>query len=238
MADAPAAAGGSAHGTAEDTLARAACAAWAVKALAGWDESEPMTFLLTHIEDDAPTADTSGTPARTVGWLSVHTRRDTHGWTVDVDWPRRRGWPTLFEALPIDSRHRHAYALLADVDRTCIYNDACGHLHGDLMLTRVHACLESLARQHGARFVQVGGEEFVMRVDTTDAEARRFAEELRHRIEALHIPLSHPEVRTPGMVTVSIGVAPTTAGVLRKERLEAAVDAAKRAGRNRVWADG
>jgi PleD family two-component response regulator len=40
------------------------------------------------------------------------------------------------------------------------------------------------------------------------------------------------------MVTVSIGVAPTTAGVLRKERLEAAVDAAKRAGRNRVWADG
>ena len=105
------------------------------------------------------------------------------------------------------------------------------------MVTRVHACLETAALSHGTRFIQVGGEKFVMLVDASYSETRRFAEALRCRVAALQIPLSHAEFRTPGMVAVSIGVTPIDAGPARKERLETAVEIAKRMGRNRVSGD-
>jgi diguanylate cyclase (GGDEF)-like protein len=237
-ADAPAAAVGASYGATEDTVAQAACAVGAWKALGGWEEFELMTFLLTHIADEVPTADQSRIPAYTAGWLSVRAPWDENGWTIDVDWPRRRGWPALFEELAREDAPPFAYTLLVDVDRAMVYNDADGHVRGDRMLTRVHACLEPIALHRGARFIQVSGEEFVILLDATFTEARRIAEDPRHRIEALPIPLSHPEVRTPGVVTVSIGVTPMTSAPSLKEQREAAVDAAKRACRNRICTDG
>ncbi len=112
---------------------------------------------------------------------------------------------------------------------------ACArHLRAAGYRTVASVGCDAPARRRGARFVRVGGEECALVVKAPVAEAARLAEELRQRVEALRIPFSHPEVRTAGRVTVSIGLAPVHAGAPLREQLEEAVDAAKRAGRNTV----
>jgi len=53
------------------------------------------------------------------------------------------GWNTLLADIASSREGAHVSMVLADLDWTMDYNDAHGHQAGDLMIARVHACIES-----------------------------------------------------------------------------------------------
>jgi diguanylate cyclase (GGDEF)-like protein len=126
--------------------------------------------------------------------------------------------------------------LVLDLDRFKEVNDRLGHLAGDRFLQRVGDVV-----RHTMRSADIpcrwGGEEFCVLLPETDrAGAATMAERLRENIGSLAMPVGEESlVRT----TVSIGVAchpkddPGTARGLI-ERADAALYAAKQAGRDRV----
>jgi diguanylate cyclase (GGDEF)-like protein len=121
--------------------------------------------------------------------------------------------------------------LAIDVDGFKRYNDQHGHQSGDEMLVRLvreaAACLEG----SGDLLARYGGDEFfIVRAGSSLASARALAESLRQRIEAAGLG-----------ATVSVGVAsrlPKDGGDVRElvRAADAALYAAKSAGRNRVAA--
>ena len=123
--------------------------------------------------------------------------------------------------------------LFCDCDHFKAYNDQHGHKAGDGALSRIARIIEACGRRSdlAARY---GGEEFVLALADTDlAGARTVAERLRAEVEAAGVRAGHP-------LTVSIGIAtfPDDAGA-RDELLDKAdwaMYAAKRAGRNHVFA--
>ena len=146
-------------------------------------------------------------------------------------------------------RGRHDLAvLLVDIDRFKLVNDHHGHLVGDRVLAAVAGELKAAVRPRDlvGRF---GGEEFVLLLtDASPAVTAATADRLRVKVEQLphHVtgvgqltgdPASHHEP-APLRVTVSVGVA--TLGVAAQdltgllESADAALYAAKSAGRNRV----
>jgi diguanylate cyclase (GGDEF)-like protein len=135
--------------------------------------------------------------------------------------------------------HGHPFALLMiDVDHFKRYNDAHGHLAGDLVLRTVADVLKSELRADdlAARY---GGEEFVVLLPRTDLDrAAHVAERLRrHAEEATRV--AGDETAT---VTLSVGLSlfPNHASgpeALLREA-DAALYEAKRSGRNRVVAAG
>ncbi len=204
-----------AHGYGDVAIEDIALAVCALCVIGGWNESELLTFHVTH--------------ANTASWVSARGTYEPGGWTFDV-WQARRGtWQAVREQVATPKP-----VVLADVDWAMPYNDAYGHQMGDLMLARVHACIELAALRIGASFVRAGGEEFAVIVDDTIEKAASFAESIRGDVEAMNIPFAHPEVRTHGRVTVSVGVMLGNAQDDLQKTLEAAVDEAKRLGRNRV----
>jgi len=128
-------------------------------------------------------------------------------------------------------------ALMVDIDHFKAVNDRFGHAAGDLALRAVGHELSVTVR--GLDVVaRYGGEEFVVLMPDSDlAAARRAADRIRSAVETLH--LRHSGV--PPM-TVSVGVAVTGAGSDDGNdllaRADAALYAAKLAGRNRVMPDG
>jgi diguanylate cyclase (GGDEF)-like protein len=128
--------------------------------------------------------------------------------------------------------HRWCVALL-DLDRFKGYNDGAGHLEGDALLRRVSAVLSETVRG-GDTVYRYGGEEFlVLLPEQTLETAALAAERLRAAVEALAVP--HP---AGSRVTISVGVAGPAEGGEDPEalvgRADAALYAAKAAGRNRV----
>ncbi|MCB4771107.1 sensor domain-containing diguanylate cyclase [Ancylobacter sp. Lp-2] len=129
-------------------------------------------------------------------------------------------------------------ALLIDIDRFKTINDQLGHLAGDMVLRRVGEALSSVKLRQGDMVARFGGEEFVMLLPGSSlAGAMEVAARVRTRLIEAGIP--RPE---SGVVTVSIGVAaqPGDAidGLELIARADAALYAAKRAGRDRVVGDG
>jgi len=131
----------------------------------------------------------------------------------------------------LDQR-RPLSALMIDVDHFKRYNDAHGHLEGDVLLRTI---AQHLYAQHDPKrelLARYGGEEFALLLPGVHQdEAVRRAEKIRVAMQE-HI----------GETTISIGVAgfvPTMQGdsmnLLR--RADAALYRAKRAGRNRVEGD-
>jgi diguanylate cyclase (GGDEF)-like protein len=130
-----------------------------------------------------------------------------------------------------------AMAML-DIDYFKKVNDAYGHLAGDRVLAAVAGVLTAQLRRYdvAGRF---GGEEFaVLLPDTTEVGARRIAERLRTQIAATPMAGDGKSSRSGRRVTVSIGVAAARPGCVTTEELigaaDAALYAAKQAGRNRV----
>jgi diguanylate cyclase (GGDEF)-like protein len=128
--------------------------------------------------------------------------------------------------------HRWCVALL-DLDHFKGFNDGAGHLEGDALLRRVSAALSDTVRG-GDTVYRYGGEEFlVLLPEQTLETAALAAERLRAVVEELAV--SHP---AGGRVTISAGVAgPAEGGEDAKAlvgRADAALYAAKSAGRNRV----
>ena len=132
-------------------------------------------------------------------------------------------------------------ALMIDVDHFKKYNDAHGHLAGDVALAEAGRAIRAGAsrpRDVAARF---GGEEFVVLLPATDAAgAMRVAEAIRAQLRLRRI--AH-RAAPGGIMTVSIGMACSTPGPAGDaennllERADGALYAAKEAGRDCVRAD-
>jgi diguanylate cyclase (GGDEF)-like protein len=129
--------------------------------------------------------------------------------------------------------------MMLDVDRFKLYNDRYGHPAGDGALASVAHAVGAHARRPADCAARYGGEEFVLMLPDTDAShAMEVAERVRAAIEALAVPHEGSPI---GVLTVSVGVASTTEGGVGSwrdlvESADAALYAAKGAGRNRVMA--
>jgi diguanylate cyclase (GGDEF)-like protein len=124
--------------------------------------------------------------------------------------------------------------LLCDVDCFKAYNDHAGHLAGDRALRAIAAAARAQLRNGDAAY-RYGGEELLVLLHGADAAAAMAAAE-GIRIAVSRAGIAHPAGVAP-VLTVSIGVAAGTgdaAAVLA--RADAALYAAKDAGRNRVMA--
>jgi len=129
---------------------------------------------------------------------------------------------------------------MVDVDHFKLFNDNYGHLEGDRCLRAIAETLTAAASHRADFAARYGGEEFVLLLpDTSLTAALNIAERLRAAVEALAIDHDHAPC---GHVTISIGVASLTpTGSEGEQALIEAADAglyaAKRNGRNRVWAE-
>lgn len=124
--------------------------------------------------------------------------------------------------------------LFIDVDHFKAINDSRGHLAGDACLRAIIAPIQSELRQSDV-IGRYGGEEFIVILSSADgAAAQAIADRIRLRIEELAIDGFGEPIR----LTCSIGIAASdTHGVWGEHlvaRADAAVYAAKRAGRNQV----
>ena len=152
-------------------------------------------------------------------------------------WNRRSVFEMLSRELQRAEREGHTLALLlADVDHFKAVNDTYGHLMGDGVLLHVATRLDMLTRAYdfAGRY---GGEEFVVVLPHCSlADAIRRAEEFRKAIAEASVPTNAGLLR----VTCSIGVAVSAREMTAEELIQRADDAmysAKRAGRNRVFAN-
>lgn len=131
----------------------------------------------------------------------------------------------------VDRSGTVAASLLAvDLDRLKEINDRDGHDVGDAVLVAVARLAGKLSRD-GDRLFRTGGDEFLMYLPGVDhAAATAIGARLREAVERARIPERLP-------VTVSIGVAqlrPEDSVETWLQKADAAMYAAKRAGRNRV----
>jgi two-component system, sensor histidine kinase LadS len=124
--------------------------------------------------------------------------------------------------------------LFIDLDHFKAINDTRGHLAGDACL---RAVIEPIQKELRLSDVigRYGGEEFVVILSSADASAAQaIAQRIRERVEGLEVAGFGPPIR----LTCSIGVAASDAlGVWGQELVasaDAAVYAAKNAGRNQV----
>ncbi|MEN9938966.1 MAG: hypothetical protein RLZZ387_5545 [Chloroflexota bacterium] len=129
---------------------------------------------------------------------------------------------------------RPAAAIMVDIDHFKRVNDTYGHAAGDSVLRTVAQRCQAAVRDSDV-LGRYGGEEFAVLLPNTGAEAALLvAERLRARIADTPITLDGGEIP----VTVSVGVANAHAATRSLaallDRADAALYAAKGAGRNRV----
>jgi diguanylate cyclase (GGDEF)-like protein len=130
--------------------------------------------------------------------------------------------------------HTPTSILIMDIDHFKSINDRHGHLIGDETLRAITANLREAVAEPGL-FGRLGGEEFAAVLPATDLEqAITIAERLRERVMRIDLSRWLGDRR----ITVSIGVAtsvPTRDSIsVMLRRADAALYAAKDAGRNCV----
>jgi len=126
--------------------------------------------------------------------------------------------------------------IMVDVDHFKSFNDRYGHPAGDACLKRVASCVLAELRTSKDLAIRYGGEELLIVFPGAQMEdALRAAERVRRGIQALGIP---HELAATRIITASFGVAAAPASTVSADELIAAADAAlyaaKRAGRNQV----
>jgi two-component system cell cycle response regulator len=135
-------------------------------------------------------------------------------------------------------RYGHSYALaLCDLDRFKAYNDALGHLEGDVALKTVAQILTETVRGTDSVYRYGGEELLIVLPEQTMASAELAGERLRRAVEAAG--LVHPNNPPHGVVTLSIGIAAfvgaSGCGIdAMIAEADAALYEAKHGGRNRV----
>jgi len=144
-------------------------------------------------------------------------------------------WDALARAITAAKRKGVPFCvILLDIDRFKRVNDTWGHDAGDTVLKEVADVLEKSVRGSDIA-VRYGGEEFVVLLPETSIEsAAARAEDLRRQLERREIACSPG----PVCITASFGVAEYGRGAEDSAALmkaaDAALYAAKAAGRNRV----
>jgi diguanylate cyclase (GGDEF)-like protein/PAS domain S-box-containing protein len=103
-------------------------------------------------------------------------------------------------------RNRQPLSLiLLDIDYFKQYNDHYGHIQGDECLKQVATILSTAGTRANDFFARFGGEEFVLVLPQTDAEAaRKVAERCRQLIFKAQIP--HAKSLVSPVLTISVGV--------------------------------
>jgi diguanylate cyclase (GGDEF)-like protein len=129
--------------------------------------------------------------------------------------------------------------MMVDIDHFKLYNDHYGHLAGDDCLRRIANILADASLRSSDLVARYGGEEFAVILPRVSVQgAITLAERVRQLVADAQI--SHMPY-TPGIVTVSIGVAALMPSTIGDETnliqfADRALYSAKRAGRNRVEA--
>jgi diguanylate cyclase (GGDEF)-like protein/PAS domain S-box-containing protein len=147
---------------------------------------------------------------------------------LEQEWVRARR-----EQLPLS-------LLLIDIDFFKQFNDFYGHMQGDDCLIKVAQVLSEAATRSRDFFARFGGEEFVMVLPETAAEAaQKIAQRCQQFIFKQQIP--HAESAVSQILTISIGsgtLIPSHKDELRDfiDRIDRALYQAKQAGRNRIQA--
>jgi diguanylate cyclase (GGDEF)-like protein/PAS domain S-box-containing protein len=137
------------------------------------------------------------------------------------------------EILRARRHHRPLSAVMLDVDRFKLVNDAHGHAAGDRVLVAVAALCVAMSRRTDLK-ARMGGEEFCLLLpETSAASAQQVAERIRTELQGLPFEEAGRSFR----VTASMGVA----GHAEEESLDGLLGRADRAlyrakdsGRNRV----
>jgi diguanylate cyclase (GGDEF)-like protein len=137
----------------------------------------------------------------------------------------------LASSLPMDK----VAVVMFDLDRFKDFNDRYGHPAGDAALRAFAGILRTSVRERDLA-VRYGGEEFAVLLPRADeATANAIAERIRSRTEATLVALEGGGV---GRISVSAGIAITSAAGLDRQALVGAADRAlyeaKQGGRNRV----
>ncbi|HPD32572.1 MAG TPA: HDOD domain-containing protein [Phycisphaerae bacterium] len=152
---------------------------------------------------------------------------------------RREAMLSLAEHWALSVRQNSPLScVMVDIDRFKRINDRYGHRTGDLVLVETANRLRSTVRA-GEKLCRFGGEEFLIVCPGSSAEAsRRLAERLRKAVASSPIKARGDKCN----VTISLGVAERDEEMSSSDDLLAAADAAlyaaKRAGRNRVHVAG
>ena len=152
----------------------------------------------------------------------------------------RRMFDQRLEAEWDDSRRsgKPLSLVVLDLDSFKQYNDRHGHVAGDECLRRVAGALHDVARRPRDVVARFGGEEFILLLPETNAEAaRELAQACMRGIAGLQIP--HGDSGVSDFVTVSVGVGTACGRAYAAARdfvetVDRALYAAKSGGRNRI----
>jgi diguanylate cyclase (GGDEF)-like protein len=130
----------------------------------------------------------------------------------------------------IGQTSRPCSLLMIDVDHFKSFNDSFGHPAGDAVLQAVAKTLQSVSAECNI-VARYGGEEFALLMPGSDADAAlAIGERIRREVESIHTQ--------PRPFSVSVGVSTIMrsddSGRALLEQADAALYAAKAAGRNRV----
>ena len=150
--------------------------------------------------------------------------------------PNRRSLEAEAARLYAERTHQGVGAILIDVDHFKKYNDAAGHIAGDVCLRTVAQALARKAQEKGVSIARYGGEEFAaVAPSNTLLELARLCEELRVAVSDIDLP--HPGLPAQN-VSISVGLTWQSEFATDPQSLlqeaDRALYAAKAAGRNRV----
>jgi diguanylate cyclase (GGDEF)-like protein/PAS domain S-box-containing protein len=128
--------------------------------------------------------------------------------------------------------------VVIDIDYFKQYNDHYGHVQGDECLRRVAQAMDAGATKPRDLCARLGGEEFVLLLPATDADAARtVAERCRKLLRQQELP--HARSGTGRTVTVSMGAGTIVPGaqddaLVFLDRIDRRLYQAKSAGRDRI----
>ncbi|HEY8381786.1 MAG TPA: GGDEF domain-containing protein [Microvirga sp.] len=146
----------------------------------------------------------------------------------------------LHKSVETANANRNPLALVViDIDHFKRFNDLYGHLTGDQVLRLVSMTMREQVKSK-ATLARFGGEEFgIIMPETSLAEARVVAEEIRQSVLNREL-VKRSTGESLGKITVSIGVSAFRHGELGTtllERADQCMYVAKRTGRNRTVTD-